>query len=154
MQSFADNLFTDDLIGQLMKMETKILMDQRKEIIPPLAHRLLILKALREQIVISTLQHAPEDQDSEQLQTTEPPSENSVRCHLCDRSYLPNWDIIWEHLRLFLSPSFPLVADNLVLTWNSVSRKILRFAESQKRSLVTLGISEDLASGTILHIIN
>lgn len=77
---------------------TGILVDNLKEIIPPLAHRLLILNKLNEQV---SKESEPLQGDTVNANFGDEDNQQQVKCtlclYLCDR----NWNSLWNHLRYF-----------------------------------------------------
>lgn len=82
-----ENLLTDKNL--LLLTNSGILVEQLKEIIPPLAHRLLILQQLN-QTTFST----PSGQIGNDAL-----SSNQVNCTICNKSINSTWISIWGHMR-------------------------------------------------------
>jgi hypothetical protein len=98
----TDNLFSDDILESLVS--SGILVENLKEIIPALAHRLLILTRLNKTfstepqstttVPESEFQHVT----MEEVQLVDGP-ESQVKCTDCALMLERNWSSIWDHLR-------------------------------------------------------
>jgi hypothetical protein len=91
-------MFTDDLI--LYLLDTGVLVDNIKEVVPPLAYRLLLLAKLNEEksrssnsTPAASVRQRDDGTSAAAMDVTD-----QVTCNLCSNKIQKDWESIWIHL--------------------------------------------------------